>query len=190
MKKPKGATTAKRGLTPKQTLFIKYYLAEKNLNATAAAKKAGYSEKTAHRIGAENVQKPAIKKEIDEALAKRADKCDVDALWLLKRLITETTADLADLYDEHGGLKSIHDWPLIWRQGLVGGLDVEQQYETEGGHKVPSGVIVKLKLSDRTKRLEMLGKHTNIKAFADQLEILGLPKVIVKDLAGGKLIEK
>jgi len=38
-------------LTPKQQLFVKEYLTD--LNATAAAKRAGYSEKNADKIGPE-----------------------------------------------------------------------------------------------------------------------------------------
>jgi phage terminase small subunit len=55
-------------LTEKQKLFVAAYLAEPN--ATAAAKKAGYSERTAHSIGAENLNKPEIKAEIEKGLAE------------------------------------------------------------------------------------------------------------------------
>lgn len=45
-------------LTPKQKRFCEEYL--KSGNATEAAKKAGYKEKAAHSMGAENLRKPAI----------------------------------------------------------------------------------------------------------------------------------
>lgn len=45
-------------LTPKQRRFCEEYL--KSGNATEAAKKAGYKEKAAHSMGAENLRKPAI----------------------------------------------------------------------------------------------------------------------------------
>lgn len=48
----------KDGLTPKQKAFADYYI--ESGNATEAAKKAGYSEKTARFIGAENLTKPNI----------------------------------------------------------------------------------------------------------------------------------
>ncbi len=56
-------------LTPKQKAFADYYII--SLNATDAAKKAGYSEKTARFIGAENLSKPYIRLYIDEALKKK-----------------------------------------------------------------------------------------------------------------------
>jgi len=59
--------TPKR-LTNKQRIFIDEYL--RSFNATRAAIKAGYSEKTAFSIGWENLRKPEIKAEIDAVLEK------------------------------------------------------------------------------------------------------------------------
>ena len=53
-------------LTPKQQLFCDEYLID--LNATQAAIRAGYSEKTARQTGQENLSKPDIKKYIEERL--------------------------------------------------------------------------------------------------------------------------
>lgn len=51
-------------MTLQQKAFCEYYVACKN--ATEAALKAGYSEKTARSIRSENLTKPDIKKYIDE----------------------------------------------------------------------------------------------------------------------------
>ena len=56
-------------LTGKQTAFIHAYLGEARFNATTAAKLAGYSAKSQHSfeaIGTENLNKPEIRKAIDE----------------------------------------------------------------------------------------------------------------------------
>lgn len=53
-------------LTAKQKKFCLEYL--KDLNATQAAIRAGYSEDTAFAIGWENLRKPLIKKNIDKQL--------------------------------------------------------------------------------------------------------------------------
>ena len=45
-------------LTDKQKIFCDEYII--SLNATQAAIKAGYAEKTAYAIGAENLKKPKI----------------------------------------------------------------------------------------------------------------------------------
>jgi phage terminase small subunit len=53
-------------LTAKQQLFVDEYLVD--LNASAAARRAGYSEKTARAIGIENLTKPAIRAAVDAAM--------------------------------------------------------------------------------------------------------------------------
>mgnify|MGYP000931459491 CR=1 FL=1 len=64
---------AKTKLSVKQQAFINEYIRNKG-NATKAAIKAGYSEKTAAVMGIENLRKPNIKVEIDKRLKKSSDK--------------------------------------------------------------------------------------------------------------------
>lgn len=66
-------------LTTKQKNFCEYYL--QTGNATEAARLAGYSDKTARVIGAENLSKPAISEyiasrraEMDKALIADSDE--------------------------------------------------------------------------------------------------------------------
>lgn len=66
-------------LTPKQKDFCEYYL--QTGNAAEAARKAGYSEKTARVVGPENLSKPAISEyitkrraEMDKALIADSDE--------------------------------------------------------------------------------------------------------------------
>lgn len=77
--------TKKRKLTAKQELFVKEYL--KDLNATQAAIRAGYSEKSARNIASEHLTKLHISDAIQEALEDRNKKLDVDAAWVLKQAI-------------------------------------------------------------------------------------------------------
>lgn len=156
-------------LTAKQARFVEEYLAD--LNATQAAIRAGYSAKTAASVGAENLRKPQIAQAVAQAKAKRSERTKVDADWLLSRLAAEADADVADLYYPEGGLKPVHEWPEIWRKGLVAGIDVEQRFVFEDGEKIPDGYVVKLRLSDRIKRLELIGKHVDVQAFKDQIQL-------------------
>lgn len=68
-------------LTPKQAMFIIEYL--KDLNATQAAIRAGYSETTATEIGYENLTKPHISKEIDKQMKYRAERTLITADYIL-----------------------------------------------------------------------------------------------------------
>lgn len=156
-----------RGLTAKQARFVEEYLT--SLNATEAARKAGYSEKQAGKIGHENLQKPAIAAAIEAAMAERSERTQIDAEWVLRRLAEEADADLADILGDDGAIRPVKDWPKIWRQGLVAGIDVQE--DTVEGVKV--GQTVKIRLSDRIKRIELIGKHVAIQAFKEKVEHTG-----------------
>ena len=64
-------------LTAKQAAFVQEYLVD--LNATGAARRAGYSERTAAEVGYENLRKPQISEAIEGALAERAARTELSA---------------------------------------------------------------------------------------------------------------
>lgn len=80
-------------LTLKQRRFIEEYLID--FNATQAAIRAGYSEKTAYSVGHENLSKPEIKSEIDRLTAQMTEKAIVTKEMVLQGLLDE-----ARMYDE------------------------------------------------------------------------------------------
>jgi len=147
-------------LSDKQQAFVREYLVD--LNGTQAAIRAGYSVKTANEQAARLLANVSVSEAVKTALEERAEKTGIDAEWVLRRLALEANADVADIYDDKGGLKPVKDWPLIWRQGLVAGIDAEV---TDTG-----SIIHKVKLSDRVKRLEMIGRHVGVQAFKDRVE--------------------
>ncbi|HBG5343815.1 terminase small subunit [Clostridioides difficile] len=71
-------------LTEKQKRFCDYYI--ETGNATEAAIKAGYSEKTAKVIGAENLTKPYLKSYIDEKLKEFESNRIADAKEVMEYL--------------------------------------------------------------------------------------------------------
>lgn len=80
---------AKENLTGKQKRFCIEYL--KDLNATKAAERAGYSKDTAFSIGWENLRKPLIKKYIDNQL----DEAMTESKIMLKSRIIKELKDIA-----------------------------------------------------------------------------------------------
>lgn len=167
-------------LNEKQRRFVAEYLID--LNATKAAMRAGYSAVSAHAQGCALLKHREISAELAKASDQRAAKTSVDADWLLKRLADESTADLADIYDrDTGNLKQIHDWPLIWRQGLVQGVEREELFEGRGEEREQIGHVVKVRLDNRVRRLELIGKHIAVGAFAENVN------VTVRDEFGDRL---
>ena len=152
-------------------LFCLEYHAQEKKNATQAAKDAGYSEKTCHSSGPRMLENVDVKKYLAWLGADRVKRLNVDADFILKRLTDELNADVADLYNEEGELKPVHEWPMVWRTGLVTGLDVE------------NGKISKIKHSDRSKRIELAGKHIAVQAFNERKTI----EVTIEDASDEEL---
>lgn len=74
-------------ITPKQQRFVDEYLVD--LNATAAAKRAGYSERTANEQGARLLANVSVAAAISAAQSARSQRTQVTADWVLTRLQAE-----------------------------------------------------------------------------------------------------
>lgn len=72
-------------LTEKQKRFCEEYLID--FNATQAALRAGYSQKTAYSIGDENLRKPEIQSEIQSLIKKRSERTGINADSVIKELV-------------------------------------------------------------------------------------------------------
>lgn len=177
-------------LNEKQERFVAEYLVD--LNATQAAIRAGYSEQTARQQGARLLSNVNIAKAIAEGRKKQLNELGYTANKLLEELVEENNADLADLYNDAGALKDIKDWPLVWRRGLVQQIDVEEIYEGTGETRVKVGEVRKLKLSDRLKRKELLGKHVAVQAFKERVEhdVSDPLKELMQAISGNAILPK
>lgn len=91
-----------RGLTEKQKRFAEYYL--ELGNATQAAIKAGYSERTAAEIGSENLGKPQIVAYYKQLRGEVEEKVVADAAYIRRRLLELVDAGLEekDLVNKDG----------------------------------------------------------------------------------------
>lgn len=156
-------------MTPKQQRFVEEYLID--LNASAAARRAGYSARTADAIGRENLGKPTVAAAIAAAQNQRSERTRIDADWVLTQLAAEKTADLADLFDDNGNLKPIREWPEVWRRGPVVGVEAFEEYAGRGDERIAIGMVRKVKIADRTKHLDLIGRHVSVQAFKDRLEV-------------------
>lgn len=82
-------------LNAKQKAFCEEYMLD--YNGTQAANRAGYSEKTARQMAAENLTKPAIKKYIFELEKKRAEELEVTKAMILEHWWNVASADPNDI---------------------------------------------------------------------------------------------
>lgn len=146
-------------LTPKQQRFVEEYLID--LNATQAAIRAGYSEKTARQIGEQNLSKLDIQKAIQEALQERKERVQIDADYVLKRLVEIDQMDVLDIMDENLNMKPLKEWPKIWRQYIS---NIESIELSDG-----EGWLKKIKWPDKVKNLELIGKHLGM--FVEQKKV-------------------
>ena len=147
-------------LTPKQQRFVDEYLVD--LNATQAAIRAGYSEKTAYAVGYENLRKPQIAGAIQSRMDQRSEKTGVDAQYVLKRLHEIDQLDIADLLDDTGKVRPIREWPKAWRTS-ISGLDIQELVAGD-----IETIVRKVKWPDKLRNLELIGKHVNVKAFESE----------------------
>jgi phage terminase small subunit len=163
-------------LTPKQEVFVQEYLVD--LNATQAAIRAGYSPKWAGTNADKLLKNTNIEIFIANAKAERANRTQVTADKLLRHLADQVAADLADIFRaDTGALKPIHEWPLIWRQGLVVGFDAQRTRSGDGAF----GEVIKIRLADRTRIQELVGRHVNVEAWKDNHKV---------EVADNQLVEK
>lgn len=156
-------------LSPRQRRFVDEYLVD--LNGTQAAIRAGYSPRTAGKQAFDLLKKREIAAAVAAKQAERSERTGIDADWVLRRLAEESDADLADLYDEVGNLRHPKDWPLVWRKGLVAGVET---FMVPNGEKADDGKVIyaevrKVKLADRTRLIELIGKHVQVSAFREQV---------------------
>lgn len=144
-------------MTKKQKLFCEEYLID--LNATQAAIRAGYSPETAGAIGAENLKKPQIQKAIARAMADRSRRTGVNADRVVMELAKIAFVNAADVIDaDDATLKAdAADEDLAAVQSV--------KVKTFG----EDGVEREIKLADKIKALELLGRHLGM--FNDRLRL-------------------
>ena len=152
---------SKLKLTEKQKKFISEYLID--LNATQAAIRAGYSEKTAKEGGYENLTKPHIQEAIQKAQFERNERLKIDADYVLRRHIEIDEMDIADILDNKGYVLPINEWPRSWRQS-ISGLDISEIVNMRDEGAI-STVLKKIKWPDKLRNIELLGKHVSIQAY-------------------------
>lgn len=154
--------TKQTDLTPKQAMFVREYLVD--LNATQAAIRAGYSAKTANEQGARLLANVSVAQHVQAGMDKRAADVDISATRVLKEIAKMAFFDPRKLLNDDGSPKKIGDLDDD-TAAAVAGIEVV----TKGNADLGFADILKIKLADKSKNLELLGRH--LKLFTDKVEI-------------------
>lgn len=159
-------------LTPRQSRFVAEYLVD--LNATEAAKRAGYSAKTAHSAGPRLLENVEVKREVDAALARRSTRVEVRQDDVVRELLRIGFVDIAGAFDAQNRLLPLHEMSAEVRRAIVG-----VEVTATGSEEAPR-FVTKVKFSDKLRGLELLGKHVGM--FKDRLEVkvVGLAELIAR----------
>lgn len=87
-------------LRPKQQRFVEEYLVD--LNATAAAVRAGYKEKTAAQQGHNLLQMAKVQEAIKEEVAQRQERTKITGDQVVTELAQIAFAKVDDYYRDYG----------------------------------------------------------------------------------------
>jgi len=116
-----GANKKPDDLTPKQEKFCREYMLD--LNATQAAIRAGYSKKTAYRIGFENLRKLNIIKRLQELRAPLMERYEIDEQRIMTELAISGFLDPALFFKSDGtfvNIKKLEDLPPEITRAITG----------------------------------------------------------------------
>ena len=149
-------------LNARQSLFVAEYL--KDLNATQAAIRAGYSKSTAGQIGERLLKNVEIASSVKHAMEKRGTRLEISQDRVLLEYARLAFLDPRKLFAEDGSPKPITELDDDTAAAIVG-LDVA----TVGNDDVGRGEILKYKMADKKGALDSVARHLGM--FNDKLEL-------------------
>lgn len=140
--------------------FILRYVARPH-NATAAYIAAGFSPKGAKSSVWELLRDPLIKAEVSRLLEEKHKALHMDVDEILARAAMLARIDAAELYDEKGNLRPIHE--LEQSQSLaIAGIEVQEITQGTGKDAKVIGTIKKVRLRDPMPAIRLLAEHKKL----------------------------
>lgn len=160
-----------KGLTQKQKRFVDEYL--KDLNATQAAIRTGYSPKVAHVNGPRLLTNAEIQSHLSSRMKARESRTEITQDRVLKELAKIGFQDVRALYNPDGSLKPIHSLD-DQTAASIAGLEFSG-VKGEDGQII--GQTAKVRLSDKRAALVDIGKHLGM--FTDKIESTNLTQMTI-----------
>lgn len=156
------------GVSERMRAFVREYLGSAKLNASEAARRAGYAEKNADVAGSKLMADPWIKAEIEKGMKERAEKTGVTAERVLQELERIALADPLDAYDENGMPRPLKDVPEGLRR-TISQIDTETSVSEDG----VTTTVRKIRFWPKDKTLELLGRHLAMFQDKSKVELTG-----------------
>lgn len=147
-----------------QEKFAREYI--KDGNGTAAAKRAGYSDKSAGQQACELLKLPKIQKLIDRLLAQARRRMEIDADKVLGEMADVAFANMADYIRISGNGEPQLDLSDTTRQ-QQNAIESFEVREVDG--EKTSSRSVKFKLHSKLTALDQLAKH--LKLYQEQIDV-------------------
>jgi len=145
------------GLTAKQQRFVEEFLVDGN--ATQAAIRAGYSERTARSIAQENLTKPDIAQAIAAGQRARSTHLGITADDIARELAKLGFANMADYLTVGEDGQPTLDWSQLTRDQAAALQEVTvDEYVDGAGDDAREVRKVRFKLSDKRASLVDLAK--------------------------------
>ncbi|HGH4637366.1 TPA: terminase small subunit [Enterobacter bugandensis] len=189
----KRKSTQYKPLTAMQEAYCQSYIKTPE-NQSQAAIDAGFSPNTAAVKASVMMRDERIQKRIAELMEERNKRMRVSADYVLMRLVEIDQMDVLDILNDDMSIKPVSEWPKVWRQYLTG-FELADMFEGRGDEKELVGILKKIKWPDKVKNLELIGKHVDVNAFKERLEVSGTVTIAdrmaaarrrVKEQAGGE----
>lgn len=169
-KAPKRKSTQYKPLTAMQEAYAKEYTKCPE-NQTQAAINAGFSPNTAAVKASVMMRDERIQKRIAELMEERNKRLRVSADYVLLRLVEIDQMDVIDILNDDGTLKPISQWPKVWRTS-ISAVDINRiRMAMKDDEEDIESTLQKIKWPDKVKNLELIGKHVDVNAFRERLEI-------------------
>lgn len=190
----KRKSTQYKPLTAMQEAYCQSYIKIPE-NQSQAAIDAGFSPNTAAVKASVMMRDERIQKRIAELMEERNKRMRVSADYVLMRLVEIDQMDVIDILDDEGGLKPISQWPKVWRTS-ISAVDINRiRMAMKDDEEDIESTLQKIKWPDKVKNLELIGKHVDVNAFKERLEVSGTVTIAdrmaaarrrVKEQAGGE----
>ncbi|EMX2992931.1 terminase small subunit [Escherichia coli] len=176
----KRKSTQFKPLTAMQEAYCQSYIKTPE-NQTQAAINAGFSPNTAAVKASVMMRDERIQKRIAELMEERNKRMRVSADYVLMRLVEIDQMDVIDILNDDGGMKPIAEWPKVWRTSLSA-MDIATIKTTQASLQKENGeadlsvedvehILKKVKWPDKVKNLELIGKHVDVNAFKERLDV-------------------